>query len=328
MTDVETPTATSAGPAANGSAGDDEIIVGIIYPPPEIKSIVEKTASFVARNGPQFEERIRENEKHNPKFCFLNPNDPYRAYYEHKIKEIKEGKTTTKAEAKAVEEPKEEPEKMKEKPPPSQPPPFEFIADMPSISAQDLDIVKLTAQFVARNGRQFMTSLSQREQRNYQFDFLRPNHSLFNYFTKLVEQYTKILSPPKNIKERLSGNVKNKQEILDRVMQRVEYNLYLEEQKKKAEEEADQERIAYASIDWHDFMIVDTIEFVEVDETLELPPPMSIMELESMTLAQRKAAAMVQTQPAAESRDDDDAGDMEVEMDEDDEDMEEDEGDS
>jgi hypothetical protein len=30
-----------------------------------------------------------------------------------------------------------------------------------------------------------------REQRNYQFDFLRPQHSLFQYFTKLLEQYTK-----------------------------------------------------------------------------------------------------------------------------------------
>lgn len=27
---------------------------------------------------------------------------------------------------------------------------------------------------------------------NYQFDFLRPQHSLFHYFTKLVEQYTKV----------------------------------------------------------------------------------------------------------------------------------------
>lgn len=53
-------------------------------------------------------------------------------------------------------------------------------------------MVKLTAQFVARNGRQFLTNLMNREQRNYQFDFLRPQHSLFNYFTKLVEQYTKV----------------------------------------------------------------------------------------------------------------------------------------
>lgn len=78
---------------------------------------------------------------------------------------------------------------------PKEPPPeFEFIADPPSISAFDLDVVKLTAQFVARNGRQFLTQLMQKEQRNYQFDFLRPQHSLFNYFTKLVEQYTKVNS--------------------------------------------------------------------------------------------------------------------------------------
>jgi len=54
------------------------------------------------------------------------------------------------------------------------------------------DIVKLTAQFVARNGRQFLTNLMNREQRNFQFDFLRPQHSLFQYFTKLLEQYTKV----------------------------------------------------------------------------------------------------------------------------------------
>lgn len=54
------------------------------------------------------------------------------------------------------------------------------------------DIVKLTAQFVALNGRTFLTNLMNREQRNFQFDFLRPQHSLFQYFTKLLEQYTKV----------------------------------------------------------------------------------------------------------------------------------------
>lgn len=76
---------------------------------------------------------------------------------------------------------------------PKDPPPeFEFLADPPSISALDLDIVKLTAQFVARNGRTFLTNLMNREQRNFQFDFLRPQHSLFVYFTVLLKQYTKV----------------------------------------------------------------------------------------------------------------------------------------
>ena len=96
-------------------------------------------------------------------------------------------------------------QKEQEQAPPKEPPPeFEFIADPPSISAFDLDVVKLTAQFVARNGRQFLTNLMNREQRNFQFDFLRPQHSLFQYFTKLLEQYTKVLIPPKDLMKKLT----------------------------------------------------------------------------------------------------------------------------
>nr|XP_047137459.1 splicing factor 3A subunit 1-like [Hydra vulgaris] len=68
--------------------------VGIIYPPPEVRNIVDRTANFVARNGPEFEDRIRSNEATNPKFNFLNPNDPYYAYYLHKLKEYREGDLT------------------------------------------------------------------------------------------------------------------------------------------------------------------------------------------------------------------------------------------
>jgi splicing factor 3A subunit 1 len=57
--------------------------------------------------------------------------------------------------------------------------------------------MKLTALFTARRGRTFLAALSQREGRNYQFDFLRPNHSLFGYFNRLVEQYMKVLYPSK-----------------------------------------------------------------------------------------------------------------------------------
>ena len=67
-------------------------VVGIIYPPPEVRNIVDKTATFVARNGLEFEARIRKNEINNPKFNFLNAGDPYHAYYQYKVKEIREGK--------------------------------------------------------------------------------------------------------------------------------------------------------------------------------------------------------------------------------------------
>jgi splicing factor 3A subunit 1 len=77
---------------------------------------------------------------------------------------------------------------------PSSPPyNFEFILGQPSgISSADLDIIKLTAQYTAVNGREFLGGLAQREQRNPQFDFLKPTHLLFSYFTSLVDAYSKV----------------------------------------------------------------------------------------------------------------------------------------
>lgn len=63
--------------------------------------------------------------------------------------------------------------------------------------------MKLTALFTARRGRSFLATLSAREGRNYQFDFLRPTHSLFGYFNRLVEQYTKVIQPSKELLEQL-----------------------------------------------------------------------------------------------------------------------------
>jgi splicing factor 3A subunit 1 len=50
--------------------------------------------------------------------------------------------------------------------------------------------------------------------------------------------------------------------------------------------------VAYASIDWHDFVVVETVEFTDSDEQSDLPPPMSLSELENMSLAQKRMASM------------------------------------
>ncbi|XP_019717333.1 splicing factor 3A subunit 1 isoform X1 [Hippocampus comes] len=272
-------------------------IVGIIYPPPEVRNIVDKTASFVARNGPEFEARIRQNEINNPKFNFLNPNDPYHAYYRHKVTEFKEGKALEPSAAvpKVMQQTMQQTQQLPQKVQviqeaiiPKEPPPeFEFIADPPSIAAFDLDVVKLTAQFVARNGRQFLTQLMQKEQRNYQFDFLRPQHSLFNYFTKLVEQYTKILIPPKGLLVKLKKESENPKDVMDQVRYRVEWAKYQERERKKEEEEREKERVAYAQIDWHDFVVVETVDF-QPNEQGHFPPPTTPEELGARILIQER----------------------------------------
>lgn len=274
-------------------------VVGIIYPPPEVRNIVDKTASFVARNGPEFESRIRQNELGNPKFNFLSFGDPYHAYYQHKVKEFREGrgqeptaappgqqKTVTSAtqlkQQELLKQVSEQPFVPKD--PPAE---FEFIADPPSISALDLDIVKLTAQFVARNGRQFLTNLMNREQRNYQFDFLRPQHSLFQYFTKLLEQYTKILIPPKDMMWRLKDECSSMSAILEQVKYRAEWLKYQEAQRRKEEQQLEKERVAYAQIDWHDFVVVETVDYLP-GEVGNFPPPTTPDEVGARVLMQER----------------------------------------
>ncbi|CAH0553305.1 unnamed protein product [Brassicogethes aeneus] len=275
-------------------------VVGIIYPPPEVRNIVDKTASFVARNGPEFEARIRQNELGNPKFNFLNSGDPYHAYYQHKVNDFREGKgqepatnlpaaisklsVTASAQQKQQEILKQVEQPFVPKDPPQE---FEFIADPPSISALDLDIVKLTAQFVARNGRQFLTQLMNREQRNFQFDFLRPQHSLFQYFTKLLEQYTKVLIPPKSMQQRLRDEAKSARSVLEQVKYRAEWQRYQEQQKAKEEEILERERVAYAQIDWHDFVVVETVDY-QPFEIGNFPPPTTPEEVGARLLIQER----------------------------------------
>eukprot|EP00795_Rhopilema_esculentum_P012737 gene12737-3463_t len=266
--------------------------IGIIYPPPEVRS-------------PEFEERIRANEANNPKFNFLNPNDPYHAYYQHKKKEFHENdqqgitpaapKAAPSQQTTQIKQIKQAVPQVTEPVVPKEPPPdFEFIADPPSISAIDLDIVKLTAQFVAKNGRTFLTNLINREQRNYQFDFLRPQHSLFQYFTKLVEQYTKVLLPPSDLDKKLKGNVDDPFKVYDIVQHRVEWARYQERERRKEEEERERERVAFAQVDWHDFVVVETVNFRE-DEIANLPPPVTLEQLGARILAQERFERMQET---------------------------------
>ncbi|XP_030370619.1 splicing factor 3A subunit 1 [Scaptodrosophila lebanonensis] len=298
-------------------------IIGIIYPPPEVRNIVDKTASFVARNGPEFEARIRQNELGNPKFNFLNGGDPYHAYYRHKVNDFRDGNgeagnnvvsgikqlsVTSAAQQRQQELLKQVVEQQFV---PKEPPPeFEFIADPPSISALDLDIVKLTAQFVARNGRQFLTNLMSREQRNFQFDFLRPQHSLFQYFTKLLEQYTKVLIPPKDLLGKLrtesAPGRASMNHVLEQVKYRANWQRHQEAQRRREEEKIERERVAYAQIDWHDFVVVETVDY-QPFESGNFPPPTNPDEVGARVLM--------------EERLNDEEGDIEMQIESDDEDV-------
>lgn len=271
---------------------------GIVLPPRDIRAIVEKTAGYVARNGAAFEDRIREKEKHNPKFSFLSSNDAYYPFYAWRLEEIRQGRGTAVSAGRTGEAvPLQEPEKSKG---PAAPPEFHFSARMPNISAQDLDVVRLTALFVAKNGRSFMTTLSQKETRNYQFDFLRPQHSLYQFFSRLVDQYTLLLQSASVDGEKaktarmreLEQYAEDKFNILGPAKQRAEWVKFQEEEKQKKEGEAEKEKLEYAQIDWHDFVVVETVLFEEADDQADLPPPASLNDLQSASLEQKGAMSL------------------------------------
>lgn len=92
--------------------------------------------------------------------------------------------------------------------------------------------------------------------------------------------------------------------------------------------------MAFAQIDWQDFVVVETIDFTSADESLELPAPSSVAQMESMTLAQKKMASMVMESEVApggsagnDGKDTEDVpaggeeedGDMEMDMEEEEE---------
>lgn len=287
---------------ANGTQSSvlDEISAsappGITLPPRGVRDIVEKTAGYIFRNGPSFEERIRQGATSNPRMSFIFEDDPYHPYYQWRFDEIKAGRVTAIAAGRENEvgvsskgrEARKEPEAPEE---------FKFSARMPNINAQDLEVVKLTALFAAKNGRSWMSQLAQREAGNYQFDFLRPQHTLYQFFSRLVDQYTDLLTgasvdegrPQKKRMTELEANVNNRFRVLDRARKRAEWLKYQESQKVAQEVEAEKERIVWAETDWQNFAVVETVVFDERDENADLPAPTPLNDLQSQSLEQKAA---------------------------------------
>ena len=212
-------------------------------------------------------------------------SNPYRKYYEMRIAELKEGKEASQPslpkallDLKAKDEEKRkkrEERKMLgdglavEYPPP---PPFLFVLDHPPIAFVDSEVIKITAQFVARNGDKFLQGLMTRESRNPQFEFLLPEHHLYSYFESLVSSYKKVLLMPPEEKDKISEFAKSRQAILDRVHKRYLY-LAQEDRRKSDQARAESEyNEAMSRLDWFNFSIVATLEFPEDDSVkLEVP---------------------------------------------------------
>lgn len=256
----------------------------IVIPPPNVRESVAKTADFVHRRGDSalqtMKTRVTGDTK--SKMTFVLDEDPYNPYFLWFLQQLREGKGTTAAVAKPVVD-------NKPKGPP-EPPKFRFSARMPNISAKDLEVLKTTALYTARVGENWLKELRNREAGNPQFEWLRPNHSFFPYFRSIVEQYKILLEEEETVEarvEELRKNVANRFHILERAKQRAEYVKHVRAQKEQEEKKVEAEKMEFATIDWHDFTVIATVVFDDVDEQADLPPPALLNDLQSQSLEQK-----------------------------------------
>lgn len=292
------------GSASNGAPLPKFAASDIILPPPDIKTIIAKTAVHVARSTTreQFEERLRESRREDPKFSFLIPTDPYHAYYKDRVQRVLAGEVeeeapgATNETAMQVDKPAAPVDEGEE------PPRMNYALVLPPISAMDIDLMKLTALFTAQRGTQFLASLSVKEGRNHQFDFLNPASMLYGTFNAMLEQYRRILLPPPEELEKVREAVEpdGKWQRLAKIRRHAKWERIQREKQKQKDDDKEAERIAFAEIDWHEFAIVQTIEFTAADANTELPVPMTIEQMEARALEEKRMTAMVMVDTAEE----------------------------
>lgn len=146
MSDASPADASSASAAAPHPAievQEQEQEQGMILPPPAIRSIVDKTAAFVAKspNAALFEDKIRAREKSDSRFAFLNDSDAYHPYYQHRLEAYRAGEAPAagKTDANGVDAGQNGDLVDETDGRPAEPPALEFLVESPpAINAVDL----------------------------------------------------------------------------------------------------------------------------------------------------------------------------------------------
>lgn len=297
-----------------------EVPLDITIPPPEIRTLIGKTAIYVNKNGTAFENKIKSKESNNPKFIFLNDKDPYHAYYQFVLgvvkrtgkppiitqgneqllkKEIAEGTQNENGVKENVQKPEDYKFLQFEN--------HKLMYPEEKISSLDLSVIKLVAQFAVVNGEKVMNDFKENALNNSrlssQFQFLNERHSMNKIFQKYFNIYNLLWTQKRELIDYYGKDTSN-ENLLDKCFARAEYLEKVSANVKEYEEKKLMERITYGSIDWQDFEIVETILFTELDEVAELNVPLVKSDLEYRSLIQKgKSNIFAQIEESTRLRD-------------------------
>lgn len=209
-----------------------------IVPSPDVRTVIDKTVVVIKQGEESTAQRLL---LAKPRlFSFLNPADPFYEWYQWRL--------NSEEEAAGDEQLKQEQKRQVEVDP------LMFSVDQPAISSKYLQVIKLTALYTSQDP-EFPQALPEQDQ----FAFLVPTHSLHGLFKAYVDQYT-ILKTPDKVAGLLSANV------LEKAADRAEELKLRNEQAKIELEKQEQERTEFSRIDWQDFVVIETVEFLDSDK--------------------------------------------------------------
>lgn len=141
-----------------------------------------------------------------------------------------------------------------------------------NLTAVQVETIKLVAQFITLDAsRNFLQNLTIREWNNPTFAFLQPRHAHFAYFSALADCYKHIFQSAFN----QGFKAQTLEECLDLAAYRAEYELDTA-QRNQGNGDVDQ----LNKIDWHDFVVVETIEFGKDEVVRPMPMPQEADDME------------------------------------------------
>ncbi|GAB68208.1 RNA binding protein [Plasmodium cynomolgi strain B] len=216
-------------------------------PPTSMKSVIDKTAAFVKKNGKIFEQKIyKEKEK---QFSFINPSHPYFYYYQYKLHELFIGAEEKSLVPKAILEIKKREDLNK--------------------ASNNEHILKI-CDFIKEDNKQEKNKI-----------IYAINDQSNQEIAQEKEEKIECLLPNDDIINKLKKYSTNKSDIIN-----YSYSVYNFNMKKKEEEERKMEQKTKCDTfyDWTNFSVVETINFDENDDYL--PQSIDFNNVENYVLSQ------------------------------------------
>lgn len=169
-----------------------------------------------------------------------------------------------------------------------------------TINQQQDDLIKITAQFIAKNGQGLLNIIQKREINNKAYDFLKPTNQLFPYFNDILKSYTNCLFikselkskletysnmnsmlwskeelVKESFKKRLDCNLsryccENNNVVLIKAKERYFINKKENEMKERLKKLEEEEKALMMKINWGDFIVVEVVDFEDITNTIEL----------------------------------------------------------